>query len=125
MPLDKSHTYVFRMGSDNQIRLFWDGSFWQYEFLAGGVLFDQLTCHDENELEGAVTVHGLTLEKFSIDHDQASAEYSEKIKTKLAQLTANNIHPCPKHGLISKNSDGSCEACLNIDYPDDHKGTEG
>lgn len=125
MSLDKSLQYIFRMGSDNQIHLRWNGTFWQYEFLAGGVLFDQLNCHTESELEGAVAVHGLTLDKFSVDPDHSGEAYSEKIKNKMAQLTENGIFPCAKHGLISKNMDNTCEACLNTDFPDDHKGTEG
>ena len=125
MPLDKTQHYIFRIGSDNQHRLHWDGQKWQYEFLAGGVLFDQLTGQDEDELESIVSVHGLTLDRFSIDADQAGAGYSQKIKDKLARLTEAGIVPCPKHGLISKNMDNTCEACSNTDYPDDHKGTEG
>ncbi len=125
MSLDKSQHYIFRIGSDNQHRLHWDGKKWQYEFLAGGVLFDQLSSDSEEELESVVGVHGLTLDRFSVDNDKAGAVYSQNIKTKLAKLTDAGIDPCPKHGLISKNMDNTCEACTNTDYPDDHKGTEG
>lgn len=125
MPLDKTQHYIFRIGSDNQHHLHWDGRRWQYEFLAGGVLFDQLSCQNEEELESAVAVHGLTLDKFMIDREKAGAGYSQKIKEKSARFTKAGVDPCPKHGLISKNTDNTCEACLNTDYPDDHKGTEG
>lgn len=125
MSLDKSLHYVFRIGSDNQHHIYWDGASWQYELLAGGVLFDHLTCQSENELEETVAVHGLTLDKFLVDQDKACVGYSEKIKNKMAMLIAADIDPCPKHGLISKNMDNTCEACSNTDYPDDHKGTEG
>lgn len=125
MPLDKTQHYIFRIGSDNQHQIFWDGRQWQYEFLAGGVLFDQMSCRNEEELQSAVSVHGLDLERFQLDLEKAGVKYSERIKDKLAKLTDAGILPCPKHGLISKNMDNTCEACMNTDYPDDHKGTEG
>jgi hypothetical protein len=125
MSLDKSHSYVFRIGSDNQHRVHWDGQAWQYEFLAGGVLFDQLTCMSEEELEGVVSVHGLTLDRFSVDQSNDSAVYSKEIRDKMSELVEAGIDPCPKHGLMAKNKDGSCEACQHTDYFDDFKGTEG
>lgn len=98
---------------------------WQYEFIAGGVLFDQLNLDSEQELEDAVSVHGLKLEQFRVDESKASEEYSAEIRAKFKRLTDLGILPCPKHGLMAKNEDGSCEACLHQDYPDDFKGQEG
>lgn len=125
MQLDKTHQYVFRMGSDVQHRLFWDGKTWSYEFLAGGVVFDQQKFGSEEEIEGSISVHGLSLDRFQVDHAKSGALYSEEIQKRLEELTKKGIQPCPKHGLISKNLDNTCEACENSDYPDDFKGTEG
>jgi hypothetical protein len=125
MSLDKSHQYLFRMGSQNQIRLFWNGAVWHYEFLAGGVLFDEQSFSTEEELTEALSMHGLSPEKFSVDTERTGEAYSQAIKSKIQKLEAAGITPCPKHGLVSKNMDGSCEACINTDFPDDHKGTEG
>lgn len=123
--LDRTHHYVFRIGSDNQHRLHWTGQAWQYEFIAGGVLFDQLNFPTESELEGEMAVHGLKLEQFCVDEDKNGAEYSAEIKAKMKTLTDLGIEPCAKHGLMAKNPDGSCEACAHQDYPDDFKGQEG
>ncbi len=125
MSLDRTKHYVFRIGSDNQHRIHWSNNAWHYEFLAGGVLFDQLKCADEQELENAVAVHGMTLDRFVVDHSEDSAGYSQQIQQKMNQLIAAGIDPCAKHGLMSKNMDNTCEACSNTDYPDDFKGTEG
>lgn len=125
MNLDKQHQYVFRIGSDNQHRIHWTGKNWQYEFIAGGVLFDQLNFTNENDLEQEVAVHGLSLEQFRVDQDNAAADYANEIRAKEKKLTDMGIDPCPKHGLTAKNLDGSCEACANPDYFDDFKGQEG
>lgn len=125
MILDTSHEYVFRLGSDNQYRLHWNGKAWCYEFLAGSVIFDQQEFPNEDELQDALAMHGLKLERFQIDHQRAGEKYSAEIKKKVEQLERLGIAPCSKHGLTSKNVDGTCEACQNTDYPDDFKGTEG
>jgi hypothetical protein len=125
MKLDPSKEYVYRIGSDNQYRLHWNGTVWCYEFLAGSVIFDEQRFKTEDELADALFMHGLTFDKFHIDSSNDSAEYSGQIRKKMEQLTALGIRPCPKHGLSSKNLDGSCEACANQDYPDDFKGQEG
>ena len=125
MSLDKNQHYVFRIGSDNQHRLHWNGKAWTYEFLAGGVLFDQQSFSKEEEVEDAISFHGLTLDKFVVDTDKAGEGYARAIIEKEKRLTDLGIAPCNKHGLMSKNEDGTCEACLNTDYPDDFKGTEG
>ncbi len=125
MPLDKAHHYVYRIGSDNQHRLHWDGRAWRYEFLAGGVLFDEQAFPNEREVEDGIGVHGLRLEQFQIDTQRAGEAYSAEIQSKIAKLKSLGITPCPKHGLMAKNFDGSCEACQHTDYPDDFKGTEG
>ena len=125
MTLDKSHQYVFRIGSDNQHRLHWDGQSWRYEFVAGGVLFDEQAAAGESDLEDAVAVHGLSLDQFRVDDSGNAAQYSEEIRARMAALVKAGIDPCPKHGLMAKNLDNTCEACQNTDYPDDFKGTEG
>lgn len=125
MTLDKSQHYIFRIGSQNQYRLAWTGSVWHYEFLAGGVLFDEQTFPSESELMEALALHGMTTEQFSVDSERVGESYSAGIKEKIRKLENEGILPCPKHGLISKNLDGTCEACENTDFPDDHKGTEG
>ncbi len=125
MPLDKTQQYIFRIGSQNQYRLFWDGAAWHYEVLAGGVLFDEQSFPTEEELIEALSMHGMTPEKFAVDSERTGEAYSQAIKGKIQKLEAAGITPCAKHGLVSKNMDGSCEACINTDFPDDHKGTEG
>lgn len=125
MKLDKARQYVFRIGSTNQHRVFWDGQTWKYEFLAGGVVFDEMSATSEEDLEGAVGTHGLRLEQFVQDESGEAASYADQIKAKEARLKARDIPPCPKHGFASKNEDGTCEACSHPDYFDDHKGTEG
>jgi hypothetical protein len=125
MSLDKSQQYIFRIGSQNQYRFFWDGKNWHYEFLAGGVLFDEQSFPTEEELSEALQMHGMTTAKFEIDAERTGETYSQAIKSKIKELEAAGIEPCPKHGLVSKNLDGTCEACINSDFPDDHKGTEG
>lgn len=125
MSLDTAHDYVYRIGSDNQHRLHWDGKAWNYEFLAGGVLFDHQTAAKEDELNDILFVHGLTLEQFKVDEEKSAASYSSEIKNKIDRLSALGIVPCPKHGLTAKNEDNTCEACNHTDYPDDFKGTEG
>lgn len=125
MSLDKSLEYTFRIGSDNQYRVHWNGSAWHYEVLAGGVLFDERNFQTEKELTEALSDHGMTLTDFQVDDSKIGEAYSAKIKAKLRALQEAGIAPCPKHGLISKNPDGTCEACLHSDYPDDFKGTEG
>jgi hypothetical protein len=125
MQFDKSHDYVFRIGSDNQHRIHWDGKLWQYEFLAGGVVFDNQSAPEEEGLEDILFAHGLRREQFAIDASKAAAQYSSDIKTKMAKLVEHGVVPCPKHGLSAKNLDNTCEACEHSDYFDDHKGTEG
>ncbi len=125
MKLDKNAQYVYRIGSDNQHRIHWNGKVWRYEFLAGGVLFDELTCEHEEDLDQVLAVHGLTMNRFRIDNSDAATTYSAEILKKMEKLTAMGIDPCNKHGLVSKNFDNTCEACMNTDYPDDFKGTEG
>jgi hypothetical protein len=125
MALDKSHQYVYRIGSDNQYRLHWDGGSWRYELLAGSVLFDEQKFSTEEELLEAMAMHGLTMELFHEDTAKAGELYSAEIEKKRKELEAAGIRPCPKHGLTSKNPDGTCEACQNSDYFDDFKGTEG
>ncbi len=125
MSLDKTVNYVYRIGSDNQYRFYWDGAGWHYEFLAGGVLFDEQEFDSEDTLVEALGMHGMTISKFSIDRDNSAQAYSEGIQKKLKELSDAGILPCSKHGLISKNMDNTCEACQNTDYPDDFKGTEG
>ncbi|MFN0117144.1 MAG: hypothetical protein ACKVQC_02470 [Elusimicrobiota bacterium] len=125
MNLDKSCQYVFRIGSDNQHRIFWTGSTWRYEFLAGGVLFDELTVAEEEELENAVGVHGLTVSEFKKEISGVADAYSEEIKRKIKEAEVLGLNPCPKHGLTAKNPDDTCEGCANDKYPDDFKGTEG
>lgn len=125
MSLDKSQHYIFRIGSENQYRFFWDGGAWRYEFLAGGVLFDEQSFPSEEELAEALSLHGMTPAKFSIDTERHGEVYSQNIKAKIQKLVEAGIDPCPKHGLVSKNLDNTCEACINTDFPDDMKGTEG
>lgn len=125
MNLDKTKQYVFRIGSDNQHRLHWDGKTWRYEFLAGGVLFDEMTLATPEDVENAIGVHGLSLDQFSIDQSGAGEEYSREIQDRIRRLEEAGVAPCPKHGLMAKNLDNSCEACLHPDYFDDFKGTEG
>lgn len=125
MSLDKSKQYIFRIGSDNQHRLHWDGQKWCYEFLAGGVLFDEQRAVDEQALEEAVAVHGMTLAQFVVDESAAGQAYSNEIRSKWKRLQDAGIDPCPKHGMMAKNQDGTCEACSKTDYFDDFKGTEG
>jgi len=123
--LDKAHDYVFRIGSTNQHRVHWEEGKWHYEFLAGGVLFDEQYFENEEELEQALQVHGLNFNQFHVDAEKQAQGYSAEIQRKIKQLQAKGVVPCPKHGLISKNLDNICEACANTDYFDDHKGTEG
>ena len=125
MPLDKTVNYVYRIGSDNQYRFFWNGAGWHYEVLAGGVIFDKQEFDSEETLIEALEMHGMTLTKFTVDKDNSAQDYSQTIQKKLNELTDAGILPCAKHGLISKNLDNSCEACQNTYYPDDFKGTEG
>src|SRR5258706_595159 len=125
MSLEKNLHYIYRIGSDNQYRLHWNGTKWHYEFLAGGVLFDDQKFSTESELLEALSMHGMNLEQFSIDQTLAGESYSNQIQNKIKKLQELGIKPCAKHGLISKNSDNTCEACENTDYPDDFKGTEG
>jgi hypothetical protein len=125
MSLDKSSQYYFRIGSDNQHRVHWDGKSWHYEFIAGGVLFDEQFAESEQEISEMLFVHGLTLDRFSIDLTGAAQKYSQEIHQKNKELTAKGIDPCPKHGMMAKNPDGTCEACQHTDYWDDFKGQEG
>ena len=125
MPLDASQHYVFRMGSDNQIRIHWTGRAWRYEFLAGGVIFDELLLSTEEALSEALHQHGLDLKNFVVDEKREGEAYSQSIQKRLEELKARGLQPCPKHGYRTINLDGRCEACLNTDYPDDFKGTEG
>lgn len=125
MSLDKSQHYTFRIGSDNQHRLCWEKNAWHYEFLAGSVLFDEQYYPSDKDLLDGLAAHGLNIERFSVDSDQSGVAYSLAIQQKMAQLKTLGIDPCPKHGLSSKNLDGSCEACCHADFPDDFKGTEG
>lgn len=125
MLLDKNHSYVYRVGSDNQVRLHWDGAHWVYEFLAGGVLFDVQKKTSVQELADALTGHGLTLDQFEPDESGSADHYSRETREKIKKLEDAGIQPCPKHGLAAKNMDNTCEACENTDYPDDFKGTEG
>lgn len=124
MSLDKSQHYIYRIGSDNQYRLQWTGSVWKYDFVAGGVPFDEQTYASERDLIDGLAMHGLTLEQFAIDKERHGAEYSDTIKQRAKELSNLGITPCAKHGMTSKNPDGSCEACNNTDYPDDFKGQE-
>jgi hypothetical protein len=89
------------------------------------VLFDEMEVASEQELEGAVSVHGLALDKFMVDTSKSAEGYSAEIQKKIKHLLALGVSPCPKHGLTSKNPDDTCEACVHTDYPDDFKGTEG
>jgi hypothetical protein len=125
MSLDKSLHYIYRVGSDNQYRLQWTGSVWRYDFVAGAVPFDEQTYPTEQELVEGLALHGLTLDKFSVDTAQHGAAYSDAVKQRASQLAEMGIDPCPKHGMTAKNPDGTCEACANTDYPDDFKGQEG
>jgi len=125
MSLDKTKHYVYRVGSDNQYRLFWNGSAWCYELLAGGVIFDNQTFDSEETLSQGIAFHGLQFDQFEVDETKSAETYSKKIHEQSESLKKAGIHPCPKHGLSAKNLDGSCEACSNADYPDDFKGTEG
>lgn len=125
MIFDKSQEYVFRIGSNNQHRIHWDGQRWQYEFLAGDVIFDSQSADREADLEDILFAHGLQLSQFYVDSDKAAAKYSAEIKIKMQKLIDAGIVPCAKHGLTAKNLDNTCEACENTDYFDDHKGTEG
>ena len=117
--------YVYRMGSDNQIHIHWTGNAWRYEFLAGGVLFDEQLFSSEEELSLALEQHGLALQNFTVDQSGETERYSQAIREKIKKLEEMGIEPCAKHGLSAKNLDGTCEACLKTDYPDDFKGTEG
>jgi hypothetical protein len=125
MPLDKSLQYIFRIGSDNQHRLHWNGSSWRYEFLAGGVLFDEQKAATESELADVIGFHGLRLDQFVVDTTNAGEAYSARVNEKMARLVAAGVSPCPKHGLTAKNEAGVCEACADPDFFDDFKGTEG
>jgi len=125
MDLDKKNHYIFCIGSDNQHRLHWDGSHWRYEFLAGGVLFDNQKFDSQEGLAEAIAVHGLTFDQFQTDDTKTGEAYSKKILDKKNRLQAKGFQPCSKHGWMAKNDDNTCEACDNIDYPDDFKGTEG
>ncbi len=125
MKLDKSQQYVFRVGTDNQHRIFWDGTAWHYEFLAGSVVFDDQRGSTEQELVDILAAHGVTFDRFSVDESGFAAAYSSKVQDKLAKLTAAGIRPCPKHGLTAKDEDGVCKACADSDYFDDFKGQEG
>lgn len=125
MKLDKAQQYVFRVGSDNQHRIFWDGSAWCYEFLAGSVVFDEQRASTENELADILSAHGMTIDRFSVDQSRSAEEYSSRIQDKATRLTALGIRPCAKHGLTAKGEDGVCLACADTDYFDDFKGTEG
>jgi hypothetical protein len=75
--------------------------------------------------QGTHRISGLTLDQFTVDTDRHGAAYSDAIKSRAAQLSELGISPCPKHGMTSKNPDGTCEACSHTDYPDDFKGQEG
>ncbi len=123
--LDQRHSYVFRVGSDNQIHLRWDGRAWVYEFLAGGVLFDSRRFPSEESVAEALAEQGLSIRHFTVDTANEGVLYSAAVQEKMKRLTALGVEPCPKHGLLSKNEDNTCEACLHADYPDDFKGTEG
>ncbi len=125
MLLDKSQHYIYRVGSDNQYRLQWTGTAWRYDFVAGGVPFDEQFYANDDELREGIALHGLTLDQFAVDTARDGEIYSETVKQRAAQLTALGIEPCPKHGMTAKNTDGTCEACANTDYPDDFKGQEG
>ncbi len=125
MLLNKDTHYVYRIGSDNQYRLFWSEGAWHYEFLAGGVLFDDQTFPTEADLSEGLSAQGMSLDQFSPDIEKKSAAYSAAVREKIRDLERRGVAPCPKHGLSAKNIDGTCEACQNQDYPDDFKGTEG
>jgi hypothetical protein len=125
MSLDKSHDYIYRLGSDTQHRLHWTGAAWQYEFLASAVLFDEQLFHSDRELHEGLALVGLTIDKFSIDPAKNGESYSADIKKRQQELTAQGMDPCAKHGMTAKNPDGTCEACNLTDYPDDFKGQEG
>lgn len=125
MSVDKSHHYIYRLGSDTQHRLNWTGSAWRYEFLAGAVLFDEQTYSTEEQLKEGLALVGLTFDHFKIDQEHNGEAYSKTITERAAQLVEMGIDPCAKHGMTAKNPDGTCEACSHTDYPDDFKGQEG
>jgi len=123
--LDKNKHYIFRIGSDNQYRLHWDGHRWQYEVLAGGVVFDSRSFPTEDELTNALAEQGMALSLFNVDSDQSGVQYAMDVRQRRMVLEAAGIKPCHKHGFSSMDIQGHCEACVNTDYPDDFKGTEG
>ena len=50
--------------------------------------------------------------------------YLKLMEETIKQLKANGVAPCAKHGWISMNWNGTCEACRKEDFPDDFAGTE-
>jgi|GEM_PF-5019980 len=125
MHWDKRFQYVHRVGTDNQYRVFWNGTAWCYELLAGGVIFDEQTFSSENALIEGLAFHGLSPNQFTKDESGAAEQYSQQMLKKQKIMKDAGLKPCSKHGLSSLNSDNTCEACQNTDYPDDFKGTEG
>lgn len=125
MDLDTSKQYIYSIGSDNQHRIFWDGTQWRYEFLAGSVIFDEQSGPDPQAIAEIISYHGLTLDKFNIDERKQGQQYSDEVRARIKKNQDNGFDPCPKHGHTAKNDDGTCEACQHPDYFDDFKGQEG
>lgn len=51
--------------------------------------------------------------------------YQELLEETIKRLKAGGVKaPCAKHGWLSMNMNGTCEACKKEDFPDDYKGTE-
>jgi hypothetical protein len=125
MVLDKSQHYVYRLGSDNQYRIHWDGSQWQYELLAGEVVFDKQSAFSEEGISEILAAHGLSMNQFEVDRENSGQSYADRIMVKENEFKKAGVSPCPKHGYTAVRPDGSCEKCANPDLFDDFKGTEG
>ena len=101
MSLNKQEQYIYRIGSDNQHRVFWDQTQWHYEFLAGGVLFDEQFYNTDDQLVEGLQAHGLHLEQFSVDILQAGEMYSQHIQQKLKELSLIHISSPRRRGSSS------------------------
>ncbi len=51
-------------------------------------------------------------------------EYQKIVTQTVEKMKAAGIQPCPAHGWVSMNWNGTCETCKKEDFPEDFAGTE-